>query len=348
MKHDPTGSELRRLLDRAGLADVELTEDGRLPALAGSDDPPQTPVGQPLGGATVSGTEVTVDTYVNPPTVIPGRIRNLVAANQGYFAEDIFATPGFTVQGGALIYEETFPEDFFVPEDQSFTPRAPGTPAPRLGSTRREPKVARPESMAGSIEVTDEARRRNQVLGVRRQFLQAANTIADRMQSRAMQVIAAAVSDWGRQLEGEAWRIERATGLVNVDPFTMPHKDIALVQKQFQDDRAGVMPDTIILNTADNYYLTVLYSSYPNGGVDGMLRDFGITQRRVSPLAPEGAPYFLKRGQVGSIVFEKPLDQEKSRDGEAKTDIFTLDMAPLLVADDASAILQLTGVSKSS
>ena len=303
---------------------------------------------QPMGGPTLDGNKLTVDSFVNPPTVIPPRIRALVSANEGYFIERILATSGFVVEGGAVIYTETFPEDFFVPDDQSFAPRAPGAPAPRLGSTRRPPKVARPESWSGSIEVTDEARKRNQVSTVKRQFTQAANTLADRIQTRGMQVIAAAVEDWGRQLEGSAWRIPRETGLPNVDPFTMPHKDLAKVQAQFTEDKAGVQPDTIILHTQDNYYLSVLYSSYPNGGIDGMLRDFGITQRFVSPHAPEGSPYLLKAGQIGDLVFEKPLTQEKSRDSERFTDVFSLDVAPLLVMQDASAILQLVGVEADS
>lgn len=345
-KHDPSYDELRRILDRAGLPTVSLGEQGELPPVVGAENP-QNPVTYPLGGATVSGTKVTVDTYVNPPTVIPPRIRALVAANVGYFAEQVFATGGFTVEGGAVIYTETFPEDYFVPDDQSFTPRAPGDPAPRLGSTRRAPKVARPESYAGSIEVTDEARKRNDVLGVRNQFTQAANTLANIIQTRAMQVLANAVESWKRQLVGSAWRVSRSGGLANVDPFTMPHNDLALVQEQFSNDEVGVMPDTIILHTKDNYFLTVLYQSYPNGGIDGMLRDYGITNRLVSPKAPEGAPYFLKARQVGDMVFEKPLEQEKHRVQGFK-DVFELDVAPLLIASDASAILQLTSVDAAS
>lgn len=345
-RHDPTSSELRRLLDRSGLAHVELDEHGRIPAMAGAETV-QAPVAQPLGGVTVSGTQITIDTYVNPPTRIPAIIRNLVAGNQGYFAEQIFSTPGFTVEGGAIVYEETFPEDFFLPADQSIKPRAPGAPAERLGATRKEPKVARPESWSGAIEVTDEARRRNQVIGVRRQFTQAANTIADRIQQRAMETIADAVKSWERQGEGGNWRAKRESGLVNVDPFTMPHNDIAEVIAQFVEDKAGMRPDTIILHTQDNYFLTVLYSSYPNGGVDGMLRDYGITQRLVSPLATEGAPYFLKSGGIGVMAFEKPLTQEYSRATDGSfTDLFALDVAPVLVAYDASAIWQLTKVNE--
>jgi hypothetical protein len=338
--HDPGRSELRRLLDRAGMSGVSLDELGDLPTLAGAETP-QAPVAMPLGGAVVNGTEVTVDTYVNPPTQIPGIIRNLVAANEGYFAERIFATPGFTVEGGAILYEETFPEDFFLPEGQSIEPRAPGAPAPRLGATRRKPKVARPESWSGSIEVTDEARKRNQVIGIRRQFTQAANTIADRIQTRAMETLAEAVSDWGRQIEAtHGWRIPHEEGLVNTNPAKLPAATFSRVMRQFVEDKAGMRPDLVILNPIDMEVLDIVYAER----LDAMFMRWKLTPL-VSPMAPEGEPYFVKSGGIGVMAFEKPLTQEQHRLPGFK-DLFELDVAPVLVAFDASAITQLVGVDK--
>lgn len=338
--HDLEGSELRRILDRAGMQHVEL-KDGRLPALAGAEF--QAPVANPvLGGVGVDGTAITVDTYVNPPTQIPGIIRNLVAANEGYFAEKIFATPGFTVEGGAIVYEETFPEDFFLPEGQSIAPRAPGAPAPRLGATRRAPKIARPESWSGSIEVHDEARKRNQVIGVRRQFTQAANTIADRIQTRAMEVLASVVAEWGRQIPAaHGWRIPQAAGVPNADPTKLPAATFARVMRQFVTDKAGMRPDLIILNPLDLEVLQVVYADR----LQAMFDLWKLTPL-ASVAAPEGEPYFVKSGGIGVMAFEKPLTQEYTRAGERFTDVFSLDVAPILVAFDASAIVQLTGVEK--
>lgn len=338
--HDPSGTGLRRLLDRAGLAEVELA-DGKLPALTGAETKPQTPVATPvLGGVQVDGTLISVDTYVNPPTRIPGIIRNLVAANEGYFAERIFATPGFTVEGGAIVYEETFPEDFFLPEGQSIAPRAPGAPAPRLGSTRRAPKVARPESWAGSIEVSDEARKRNQVIAVRRQFTQAANTIADRIQTRAMETLAGVTAEWNRQIEAtHGWRVKLEGGISFTDPHLLPGATFARVIRQFVDDKAGMRPDLLIVNSIDAEVLQTIYQDR----LQAMLDLWKLTML-VSPLAPEGEPYFVKSGGIGVMAFEKPLAQEYSRHGERFTDVFSLDVAPVLVAFDASAITQLTGV----
>lgn len=337
---DLEGSELRRILDRAGLSHVEL-EGGKLPALAGAEAPPQNPVFAPvLGGIQVEGTALTVDSYVNPPTQIPAIIRNLVAANEGYFAERIFATPGFTVEGGAIVYEETFPEDFFLPEDQSIAPRAPGAPAPVLGSTRRAPKVARPESWSGAIEVTDEARKHNKVIAIRRQFTQAANTIADRIQTRAMEVLEKVVAEWDRQIEADhGWRVDLKEGVPNANPKELPGATFARVFRQFIEDKAGMRPDLLILNPLDAEVLQVVYADR----LPDLLALWKIKEMLVSPMAPEGEPYFVKSGGIGVMAFDKPLTQEQHRERGFK-DVFELDVQPVLVAFDASAITQLTGV----
>ena len=302
----------------------------------------QNPVANPLGGATVSGTSITIDTLVNPPTIIPEIIRNLVAENEGYFIEEVFAVPGFTVEGGAVIYTETFPEDHFLPDDQSIAPRAPGAKAPRLGSTRRTPKVSRPESWSGSIEVHDEARERNQVYAVQRQFTQAANTFADRLQTRGIETLNGAVTAWERAIatRTDGWRVAVAEGIGNTDPLKLPLADFAAVQEQFIEDKAGIRPDTLLIHQADAYYLEILY---PDGKLAALLKQYGLTMR-VSPQVTEGSPIFCKGKQVGHLGFEKPLSQEFTRDGERWTDIFSMETRPVWIADNAAAVLRVTGV----
>jgi hypothetical protein len=304
-----------------------------------------SPIAQPLGGATVSGTTITVDSYVNPPTKIPAIVRNLVASNRGYFAESVFSTPGMTVEGGAVIYEVTDPDDLFLPDDQSLAPRAPGAEAPILGARRGQPKVARPESWSGAIEVTDEARKRNNVIAIRNQFTRAANTLANNIQLTAISTLEAFISANSRTVESPidwdaAAIIEK--GVLNADPTKLPFADLALIEEKFVADKAGVLPDTVILNTYDWRTLQVIYAAIGagNGGVRGLLSEFGLTPI-VSVLAPKGAPIFLKAGQVGDMLFEKPLTQETHRVRGFK-DVTELDVAPVLIAHDATAVWQLT------
>lgn len=308
---------------------------------------PQNPVAQPLGGATVNGTTITVDTYVNPPTKIPAIIRELVGADEGYFIENVFGTLGSPIQGGAVIVEETFPEDFFLDADSMPAPRAPGAEAPRLSSGRNEPKVRRPESWAGSIEVTDEARQRNNVIAVRNQFTKAANTFADIIQRRGIEVLLDAVDDWNRTGNADVnWREGHTSGVQNVDPMKMAAWDIAKVLKQFRDDKVGVRPDTVIMSTTELLYLE---AAYPGIGttlsLDAMFARQGINRIIGTPLMEEGKVLFVKAGAPGVIGWELPMSQEMEREVKRKTDIFVLECRPVYAAFDASAVWMLEGTN---
>jgi len=303
----------------------------------------QNPVAGPLGSATLNGNLITIDDLVNPPTVIPEIIRELVADNEGYFIEEIFSTAGFTVEGGAVIYRESFPEDHFLPEDQTIAPRAPGANAPLIGSTRRAPKLARPESWSGTIEVTKEHRRRMNAAAVLRQFTQAANTFADRLQTRGIQTVNGAVSAWDRVIttRTEGWRKPAEDGVINTDPLLRPEADFAAVEEQFIEDKAGERPDTLLVNQKDAYYLRV---GYPEGKLKALLESFGIKHLRISPQVTEGQPIWAKAGAVGHIGFEVPLEQEHEYHARRKTDEYTLETVPVFVADNAAAVLRVTGV----
>jgi hypothetical protein len=329
--------DMRRLLDRLGQPNAEL-RDGKLPAMAGAADP-QLPVSQPLGGPDVTGTLITVDEMTNPPTRIPAIIRDLVAANEGYFAEDIFSTPGFTVQGGAIIYNETFPQDFFLDPDQSLGPRAPGSEAPNLAAFRKPPKVARPESWSGNIEITDEARRRNQLPNVQNIFRKAANTFADVIQRRAIETLNAAITDWGRTIAGINWRQTHSQGVTFADPTTLPQMDFGKVMKQFVEDKAGIRPDLLIVNPEDGFYLDLNYGDK----LQALLDRYGLTMKE-TPHQTEGQAIFAKSKQIGVLAFEKPLDQEYERLGRRKTDSYTLEATPVPVAIDASSVVRVEGI----
>jgi hypothetical protein len=307
--------------------------------------PPQNPVTQPLGGATVNGTTITVDTYVNPPTKIPAIIRELVAADEGYFIEDVFGTLGSPIQGGAVIVEETFPEDFFLDADSMPAPRAPGAEAPRLASGRHEPKVKRPESWAGSIEVTDEAKQRNNVIAVRNQFVKAANTFGEIIQTRGIEVLLDAVDDWNRTGEAKVnWQEAHTSGVQNVDPMKMPHYDIARVLKQFRDDKVGVRPDTMIVNTEESLFLDIFYPGIGTTlSVQAALSRYGINRIIATPLMDKGNVLFVKSGAPGVIGWELPMTQEFEREVIRKTDVYVLECRPVYAAFDASAVWMLEG-----
>jgi hypothetical protein len=312
---------------------------------------PQSPIAQPLGGATVSGTLVTVDTYVNPPTKIPARIAALAASNFGYFMENVLATPGTRVQGGAVLYEIVKPTDLFLPADQGLAPRAPGAEAPRLGAARGEPAIARPESWSGSIEVTDEARARNDVIAITNQFTRAANSITNAIQETFITALQAFVTAQSRTIESPRnWKEE--TKWSETVPKKTPLGDFALVQRKYTEDKAGIQPDTLIIHPED---LEILLNAYAGiiGGVATMgdltqrlQTGYGITNVVSTILAPKGAPYFVKAGTLGALLFEQPISQEQERVARRKTDVYIIEVRPVLVLNEPAAVYQLTKINE--
>lgn len=308
---------------------------------------PQNPVSQPFGGGTVSGTTITVDTYVNPPTKIPALIRSLAEDDEGYFIERVFGSLGSPIQGGAVIVEETFPEDFFLLPGGQPSPRAPGTEAPRLASSRHEPKVKRPESWAGSIEVTDEAKQRNNIIAVRNQFTKAANSFSQIIQLRGIEVLMDFIESSNRTLESKVnWHEAHENGVQFTDPLKLPGFDLSRVYKQFRDDKVGVRPETALMNTEELLYLEAFYPGY--GGFPTLEAAFarqGITSVIGTPLVEVGNVIFCKAGAPGVIGWELPMSQEFVREGNRKTDLYVLECRPVYAAFDASSVLMLKGTN---
>jgi hypothetical protein len=298
----------------------------------------------PLFGPTISGTTITVDTYLNPPTVIPEYVRAFAGDNRGYFIEELFSTPGWTVQGGALIFTPTFPEDMFLDPNQSLAPRAPGAESPLIGAKRFAPQIVRPESISGKIEIPDETRRRNDVAGVQSLFRKTANTFAERMQTRGIAALNSAITAWGRTTASISWSDAAAAagGVINVARSTQPAATFGQVLEQFENDMTGVVPDTLIVNPAEALNLRLIYEDK----LDAFLRTYGISNMHSTVKQLAGTAVFAKSKQVGAIAFEKPLEQEQGR-GPTGTwkDVYALEMQPVFAALDASAVLAVTGLA---
>jgi hypothetical protein len=295
----------------------------------------------PLGTSIDSANRVVVADYVNPPSRIPALIRDLVAENEGYFIERIFRTPGFTVQGGAILYKENYPNDHFLATGQSLAPRSPGSEAPVIGVTRRAPKLARPESWAGSIEVTDEVRRWNDVIEVQDQFRKAANTFADVLQRRGEETLADFVQASGRFVVGGAgtfgdWAaadpVENTSSTDN-----RPSAEFARVARLFAEDKTGVRPDTVIMSPEDAEHLDRVYGDR----LPALLARHNLTLI-VSPRRTTGRRLYVRSGQVGVLAFDKPLgDPEITREGKRFTTSYTLEAVPVFVANGGDALLEV-------
>lgn len=300
-----------------------------------------SPVTYPHGSPAVADGVLTVDMLTRPLTRVEAIFRDLMAANQGYFAESLFRMPGMTVQGGAVLYQETTAGDHFLDPDQSIAPRAPGAESPLVGLPRDEWKVAKVQSLAAKFEVTDEERRRNLVDGVVRAQRRIANTFTDAIQSQAVALAESFLTDNGRTVTGIDWGQAYTDGIPNADPSTLPQRDFAAVLSAFIDDRTGVRPGELILNTADAFLLDVIYGDR----LQPLLDRYNLTLR-VSPEKQQGSAMFVETGGVGFIAYEKPLSVEPGR-GPVGTwkDIYAVEVTPVIVANDATAGMILTGIN---
>ena len=135
-------------------------------------------------------------------------------------------------------------------------------------------------------------------------------------------------------------------------PKKTPLGDFALVQRKFTEDKAGVQPDTLIIHPEDlesllNAYAGVIGGLATMGDLESRLSTgYGITSIVSTILAPKGAPYFLKAGQLGSLLFEQPVSQEQERVARRKTDVYIIEVRPLIVLNEPAAIYQLTKINE--
>jgi len=167
-------------------------------------------------------------------------------------------------------------------------------------------------------------------------FRRAANSLADQIQTRAIATLKAFITAADREIDGNDWGLAVTDGVMNTDPATLPHADFAKVAAQFAKDKVGVQPDLMILHPDDLVKLQRIYG----GDLQKILEMYGL-EAKSTPQATVEEPIFVKRGAVGAIAFEKPLDQEYERDVKRKTDVFVLEAVPVIVAYDAGAVLQV-------
>jgi hypothetical protein len=172
----------RTELDRGG--DIEATTRHLLTAAEAEG-------GLAPGRVPVDRRSITVDTTTSTRRRGSRRSSAVLVAGQrrGYFAEDIFSVPGFTVEGGAIIYTPTFPQtSSSTRRAESLAPRAPG---PCRGAADRASGTRRRSREAARVDLRSHRGPRRgpppqQGVRVQNAFQKAANTFADRMQTRAI------------------------------------------------------------------------------------------------------------------------------------------------------------------
>ena len=326
-------------------AHEELAWERRLDAVRASGVPTNeaglTSRPDPFGVFVDADGRVVVDDFTNPISNIPALIRGFARSNEGYWIEDVFNSPGWTVQGGAVQYTVSAPGDHFLPAGQ-LMPRAPGSEAPRIAGTRQRPVVAYPESISGSLEVADETRERNQVWQVQQTFRQAANTFTETFQDLGEAALDGLVTASSRFITGGAgtfadWAAaDPIYNTASTDP--RPSLELSRVQRLFVEEKGGVRADTLVWTPEDAEHFDRVYE----GQGEAVLRRHGITRTFTTVRRTTGRRLYLRSGQVGTMAWEKPMgDPEYVREGRRFTDVYVMEGRVVFVANGADAIMEV-------
>jgi hypothetical protein len=288
---------------------------------------------------------VVVDDYTNPISNIPEIVREFTRNNEGYWIEDVFNAPGWTVQGGAVRFAMNRIGQHFLQDGKRPGPRAPGAEAPILAGEHVRPELAFPENLSGRIEVTDEQRQDNAVLEVQRTFRQTANTFADILQDigeAALDGLVTAESRFISLGDGTFAEWDESPVVNSTTAMPFPGREFTRVRTTFVKERGGVQPDTLVWNPDD---AELFYNIYGDRA-QAILSLHGFTRVVTSVRRPAGRRLYLRSGQVGTLAWAKPLgDPEYVREGKRLTDVYVLDGRFVFVANGADALLEVRDAS---
>lgn len=299
-----------------------------------------SPVQYPLGPPVVTNTTVlTVDMALQQPNRITRRIADL--SLQRFIVSRIFSTGGTAVRGGAILYEQALANDLYTNRDVERV--APGAEFPIVGSDRRGPKVAEVEKWGGKFKITDEARRRNDIVHFNNQVTMLSNTIVRKVNQRAITELEAAIAALGGAgtFIGNNWQAVITAGTSATNNADMPAGDFAKAQQIADVDELGVVYDLWIVNPQEAAALKVIYGDK----LADVLRSNGIEEVYPSNRVAAGTAYAVARGQVGFLEYEQGLGTETWREPKNECTWTQSSVLPVMGVTNPMSIRKVTGLA---
>jgi hypothetical protein len=294
----------------------------------------------PLGAPSLSGTVESVDFMLNNPTRVTRTVNDLTLANN--FATKVFNIGG-DVSGGAVLYDQANILDTYAARDVERI--APGAEAPIIDGVRKAPLVAVVEKFGGKFAITKEARDRNDITRFNNQVRRLSNTIARKMEQRALAELEANISTYSQSGSGLSWSDAMGLTFDTTAKNLLPAYDFSAIVEANEGNEMGYRFDTLIINQAEAHALRTIYG----GDLDEVLRDFGITQLISTPRMTAGTAYVLESGTVGQVRLEEPLRTTITDESTSaptlveQTWVQTL-INPVFLVTDPFAVFKLTGL----
>jgi hypothetical protein len=177
---------------------------------------------------TLSGDVLTINRFLNSPTMVYRRIRTIAEQR---FVADVLLTGRVEASGGAIAYEVS--ESIFTDRDPSGV--APGGEYERALASGGTPALATVTKYGQDVRVTDEAIGRMKLNPVQRAMLKSVNRTVNYVDTITLAAISSAVTQ--TQAAAAAWSSASA------DPFL----DVMLADSVVQDLTQGYETDTLAL-----------------------------------------------------------------------------------------------------
>lgn len=184
----------------------------------------------PPAAPTISGDVVTINRFLNSPTLVARRLRTIL--EQRYIA-DALLTGRFQVSGGAVTYETG--ESIFTPDNPLAV--QPGMEYPLTNPATGAASIAKTVKWGQDALVTDESVKRRQMDPVNRALTKLANQNVMYVDSVALSAVASAVTN-GANAAAD-WSTATAAQIL---------EDVALAKANIVALNEGYDPDTVVVD----------------------------------------------------------------------------------------------------
>jgi hypothetical protein len=299
---------------------------------------PDSPVTYPLDPVSVSGTLITLDQYVQQPTVITRAIADL--SLEHLYAHKIFsAGPG--VSGGAILFERPNPllTDLYAARRTQEV--APGTEFPENAFNRGVPMVARPRKIGDKFQVTKEDKKRNNPALILQAMQKNANTLTRDLEIMALSELTAVITAESRTFAGTSWGTELSKTVLETTHIGQPLTDISGAKTAVELEERGHVLNGAIFNPHDWLNLVNYYGSKD---IDAALEAVGITERYVTPRQARGKVKLYESGGVGVWSNEFPLEEDTWEEKQTQSWWYQWSVSPAFAVTDQFAMIEVTGV----
>lgn len=284
----------------------------------------------------LTGRRLTVDIALKQPTIIRAKIAQL--ADSQILLPKFFRHLGTPIEGGGMLYSVIQASDFFTSDIEK---RAPRAEFKVVEGVDPDPTLAEVEQWGGKFQVGEEEIRRNDINYLTQQSIQLSNSIARKLDVRAMAVVEAAITG-ANVVPGHDWG-----GLVTIGPEAdltpsaeLPTADLSAAQLASDLQELGVRHNLLLVHPNEAHSLRVAYGDK----LDAMLSSAGV-KMFANPRIAAGIGWAVESGQVGTVGFESPLTVDVWEDRATRSWWVQAYVVPAMGVDRPFAAKKLTGLA---